>query len=268
MQPASGLLNITQSSLTSQNTFMRSIYTLCISMLFILSCKKEAESEDALSKPVIFSSTAYENACSWDAFGKPDCLLARDNISPELIEFTNNTLQEGKDLRYTNPGLLSSTATADLQITQSSDVFITFLTQGTSQKNSFGYYTFPTSQPPKSAADIKKITYVFPSVGYGTPLQPGDKVKIGRFDPGTSIGFVLLKDAWDPVTKIPNNGAVHFCSNDVLNPEINPKFKKHAVLINYAPENKLLIGWDDADRTTSSCDHDFNDVVLYATIKP
>ena len=142
------------------------------------------------------------------------------------------------------------------------------MAQGTSQKNSFGYYTFPTNQPPKSAADIQKITYVFPSVGNGTPLQAGDKVKLGRFEPGTSIGLVLLQDAWDPGTKRPNNDAVHFCSNDVLNPEINPQLKKHAVLVNYVPENKLLIGFDDANRTTTYCDHDFNDVVLYATIKP
>ena len=248
---------------------MRLIVTVCIGMFLFMSCKKEvAEPEGPATKPVSFSASAYENACSWDSTGKPDCLLARDNISHALLGFATGTLQEGKDLRYTHPELLSSTAIGDIQITQSSDVFITFLIQGTSQKNAFAYYTFPTSQPPKSAADIKKITYVFPSVGFGTPLQPGDKVQIGRFDPGTSIGFVLLQDAWDPFTRKPNNEAVHFCTNDVLNPETNPQLKKHAVLVNYAAENKVLIGFDDANRTTALCDHDFNDVILYATIKP
>jgi len=45
------------------------------------------------------------------------------------------------------------------------------------------------------------------------------------------------------------------------------KLKKHAVLISYAPENKILIGFEDTDRTNSQCDNDFNDVVVYATVK-
>ncbi len=63
-----------------------------------------------------------------------------------------------------------------------------------------------------------------------------------------------------------NNDAVHFASNDVLNPEVDPKLKKHAVLINYTPENKILVGFEDYDRTQAGCDNDFNDVVIYATI--
>jgi hypothetical protein len=101
-----------------------------------------------------------------------------------------------------------------------------------------------------------------------TGLRAGDKIKIGRFQPGTSVGFVLLQKAWNTTTKVLNNKAVHFCSNDALNPEIDPKLKKHVVLINYPSENKVLIGFEDLDRTTSECDHDFNDVVLYATVTP
>ncbi len=188
-------------------------------------------------------------------------------ISSDLITFISNTLQEGKDLRTTRPELLSNPVIADITITQPSDVFITFVSQGTSSYNAFAYYTFPTNQPPKSPGDIKKITYVFPNVKSNTPLLPGDKMKIGRFDVGTSIGFVLLKDAWNPVTKKLSNNAVHFYTTDVLNPEIDPNLKKHAVLINYSPENKILIGYEDTDRTNPSCDHDFNDVVFYATIR-
>jgi hypothetical protein len=58
---------------------------------------------------------------------------------------------------------------------------------------------------------------------------------------------------------------VHFCSNDILNPEVDPKLKKHAVLIN-APDNRVLIGFEDLNRTLPQCDHDFNDVVVYSTV--
>ena len=164
--------------------------------------------------------------------------------------------------------MLESKAIADIRITQPSDVFITFVSQGGRFTNSIAFYIYPTSQPPASAKDINIITYIFPNAGNLTPLQAGDKVKIGRFEVGTSVGFVLMQSAWNVTTSTLNNNAVHFCSNDVLNPEVDPNLKKHAVLINYAPENKVLIGFEDVDRTTPECDNDFNDVVVYATITP
>jgi len=109
---------------------------------------------------------------------------------------------------------------------------------------------------------------VFPNSGALTPLHRGDKVKIGRFEAGTSLGFVLLQKSWDTTTNVLSNKVVHFCSNDVLNPEVDPSLRKHAVLINYPPENKVLIGFEDLDRTSPYCDHDFNDLVVYCTVIP
>jgi len=91
-------------------------------------------------------------------------------------------------------------------------------------------------------------------------------VKLGNFEPGISIGFVLMQDAWSPKKHDLNNDAVHFCTNDALNPEVDPKLKKHGVLISYPPTKKVLIGFEDYDRTSSGCDNDFNDVVVYATV--
>lgn len=227
------------------------------------ACKKEP-----LTKPVEFPETTYETLASYDTLGRPSNLLPKDNISNEMLSYIENTLIERSDLRTTSPELLTTKAIADLKITQSSDVFITFVSQVTNYRNTLGFYTYPTNNPPASAKDIRKITYVFPSVSLETPLKAGDKVKIGRFDVGTSIGFVLMRDSWDPVTKTINNKVVHFCSNDILNPEIDPNLKKHAVLINYPSENKMLIGFENTDRTEKKCDHDFNDVVIYATVTP
>ena len=240
--------------------------SVLLGMLTLLnSCEKEKKE---VTRPVEFTSTSYQNLGTFDDTGKPNNLLAKDNVSTGLVSFLNNTLPERTDLRTSHPELLSSTAIGDIRITQSSDVFITFVSQGAGVSNAVAFYTYPTNTPPASAKDIKTITYIFPNAGAGTPLQAGDKVKLGRFEVGTSIGFVLLQGAWNPQYKTLDNKAVHFCSNDVLNPEVDPNLKKHAVLINYAPENKILIGFEDIDRTTRDCDHDFNDVVLYATVTP
>ena len=183
-----------------------------------------------------------------------------------MLSFISNTLPDKVDLRQSHPDLLTTKAIADIPITKTSDVFITYVSQGGGFTNTFAFYTYPTSKPPAGTKDIPLITYVFPNSGYKTALQRGDKVKLGTFNAGTSIGFVILQKGWDPLKHALDNKVVHFCSNDVLNPEVDPNLKKHAVLINYPAENKVLIGFEDVDRTTAICDHDFNDVVFYATV--
>ncbi len=231
--------------------------------IILVSCEKE----DPVTRVVEFNTTIYNALGTYDSNGKPSYLLARDNISTLLLNFIKSTLPDKVDLRKTNPDLLTTKAIADIAITKPSEVFITYVSQGGGFTNTFSFYTYPTDQPPKTTDDIKVITYVFPNSGAQTSLRAGDKVKIGNFDAGTSIGFLILQKGWDPNTKMVNNKVVHFCSNDILNPEVDPALKKHAVLIDYPLEDKVLIGFEDLDRTDPKCDHDFNDVVFYCTVK-
>jgi len=243
---------------------MRKLTYLFAAVLIISvlgACKK-----DPVTVPVKFTSTDYQTLGSYDTSGKPSHLETPDVVSSNMRAFISSMLPPGQDLRKTHPELLTTKAIADITITEPSDIYITFVSHGASYPNAFAFYTYPTNAPPASAKDIKTITYVFPNVGAGTTLKAGDKAKLGRFEVGTSIGFVLMQGAWNKETKTLDNNAVHFCSNDVLNPEVDPNLKKHAVLINYPQENKVLIGFEDMDRTDGSCDHDFNDVVTYATI--
>jgi hypothetical protein len=246
---------------------MKIINYLPVALLLVvfMSCRKDP---DVKTKPVEFKTTTYETLGSYDATGKPNYLIAPDVISAALSTFIDSSLQDEVDLTKSHPELFSTSAIADVPITQTSDVFITYVKQDGATTNSFAFYTYPTTQPPKTTKDIKEIIYVFPNSGKETPLQKGDKVKIGTFEPGTSIGFVLLQESWDTTTNSLNNKVVHFCSNDVLNPEVDPALKKHAVLISYPPEHKVLIGFEDTNRTYPSCDNDFNDLLVYCTVTP
>jgi hypothetical protein len=238
---------------------------ICLILLIFNACKKE---EKSVTQPVEFTETTYQNLGTFDDQGKPNYLLPKDPISSDLLYFISQNLPD-QDLRNAHPEWLASSAIADINITQPSDVFITFVSHGSlTLKNAIAFYTYPTNTPPASSKDIKVITYIFPQAGANTPLMAGDKVKIGRFNAGTSVGFVLLQGAWNSISHNLDTDVVHFCSDDVLNPEIDPKLKKHAVLINYTPENKVLIGFEDLDRTKPECDHDFNDLVMYATVTP
>lgn len=243
---------------------MKKFYPVII--LLLLGCKKQQPE----TSPVHFTSTTYQFLGTWDSTSKPNYLSAREVISNDLLDFLKTTLPEATNLQKAHPELLSSKAISDIALTNPSDVYITFVSQGANMGNAFAFYTYPTNSPPTSAKDIKTITYIFPNAGHLTPLSGGEQVKIGSFEPGTSIGFVLMQDAWIDSTKTLNNDAVHFCSNDVLNPETNPSLKKHAVIIDYNKNNdhKVLIGYEDIDRTRDGCDNDFNDLVVYATVTP
>ena len=243
---------------------MKKIFYLPIVFAFTFySCSKSP-----VTKPVKFTATSYETLGSYTSTGMPDYLTAPDTISADLLAYIDTLLPNGVDLRPRHPELLNNPAIADITITQPSDVYITFVKEDGGFTNSIAFYTYPTNAPPTSATDIRLITYVFPNAGHFTPLTPGDKVKIGNFQPGTSIGFVLMQNAWNSTSHDLNNNAVHFCTNDALNPEVDPNLKKHAVLVNYAPANKVIVGFEDSDRTTSQCDNDFNDVLFYCTVTP
>jgi hypothetical protein len=241
---------------------------LLFTIFFIIvfgSCKKSAVQGPAA---VPFAATEYKYIGKVDTLGRPENLLKRDTLTKELTQYIDSLLPEGKSITKTS--LLSSNS--DLNITQKSEVYITFVTEGAGQLNTLGYYTYPTSAPPKKATDISKIVYMFPNASldgwFGGGLQQGDKISIGTFEPGTSIGFVLLEGGWNSTKKEVSTTVNHFCSNEVLNPESDPNLKKHTVLLNYTKENKILIGFEDQIRTDPSCDNDFNDVIIYATIKP
>lgn len=229
-------------------------------LLMIVSCHK-----DPVTKPVKFTSTTYKTLSPFNTQGKPDNLL-KDTISPALLHFIDTLLPDGRNLTLSHPDFFNNPEIGDITITQPSTVYITFVSQSGTNNNAIAYYTYPTSKPPTQSKDIKEIIYFFPSAGSLSPLVAGDKVNIGNFDAGTSIGFVLMQDAWKTKSSSLNNDAVHYCTNDALNPEVDPKLKKHGVLISYTPEKKVLIGFEDQDRTTSSCDNDFNDVIIYATV--
>lgn len=239
------------------------IAALALLATVLFACKKE---EAPLSIPVEFPTTQYNVLTPYDSVtGRPLSVL-KDTVPADMLAYIKKMLPEKQDLRQTNPQLLEYNPTADLWITDTADVYLTFVSTVTAYKNAIAFYTYPSSTPPKSPADIKTITYVFANAGVGTKLKAGDKLKLGRFAPGTSIGLVLLRDAFDPTTGALNNKGVHFCYNDALNPEVDPGLKKHVVVFSYQHASKLLIGFEDINRTAKSCDHDFNDAVLYATI--
>lgn len=216
--------------------------------------------------------SGYSYMGTYDSNGVPTYLESpSDVITAELLSFINASLPETQDVRKLHPSYLQSTATADLNITADADVWITFVSEGAGYLNSIGYYTYTTGNAPKTPDDITKINYMFPNAslpGSGGDLKSGSKVKLGRFSAGTSIGFVLLANAWNGSTRKVDNSATKFYSTTACNPETTAELKKHTVLLYSEKQNLMLIGFDDQNRQTGGSDNDFNDVLFYATSNP
>ncbi|TAH06424.1 MAG: LruC domain-containing protein, partial [Sphingobacteriales bacterium] len=211
----------------------------------------------------------YNYLGGYDGNGRPTNLVSPgDVVSAELLSFINASLPETKPVPTFHPDYLTQTAETNLNITALSDVFVTFVHEGAGYLNSLGFYTYPTNNPPKSINDIKDINITFPNAslpGSGGALKSGDKVKLGRFEAGTSIGFVLFQNAWN--SKSVNTSANKYFADDNLNNE-KDGYKRHTVLL-YDDKNKLfLVGFEDQQRDNNGSDNDFNDLMFYATSNP
>lgn len=205
---------------------------------------------------------------SSDFNGRPEYLVKpSDVISNKLLTYINTSLPESKNLAETHPTYVTDEATGNINVVKQSDVWVTFVSEGASYLNSIGYYTYPTGHAPASVSDIANINIMMPNsslYGQGGGMYPGDKIKLGNFAAGTSIGFVLLDNAFSFNSGV-NTGAVKFYSNSNLNPESDDNLKKHSVVLRDEEDKLYLVAFEDILRTRNECDHDFNDVVFYVT---
>lgn len=207
--------------------------------------------------------------------GRPAYLEATgDAVPASLLSYVNASLPEGTPLTTTHPQYLTTSVVNTINVTATSDVWVTFVSEGAGYQNTLAYYTYQTNNPPNLSGGtllggIDKITYIFPNAsaaGSGGGLISGDKVKLGTFNAGTSIGFVLLQNAWTGSGV--NTNATKFYTQDSFNPESTTSLKKHTVML-YDDVHKLyLLGFEDTNRQTGGSDNDFNDLVVYASANP
>ncbi|WP_345949506.1 LruC domain-containing protein [Mucilaginibacter sp. PAMB04274] len=227
------------------------------------------------------ASTAFTNTSTFPrSLGRPVYLeTTPDVVDASLLSYINASLPEGSKVSDKHPEYLSSNAVSTINVVKTSDVYITFVAEGAGYQSALAYYTYRTGNPPSRSSGgtivdgIDKITYVFPNAsayGSGGGLKAGDKVKLGNFDAGTSIAFVLLQDAWTGSGV--STSAQKFFSDNGFNPESNSTLRKHSVILYDDVHNLYLTGFEDCNRQSASAnvngytsDEDFNDLIFYTT---
>jgi LruC domain-containing protein len=209
---------------------------------------------------------------SWDSNGVPKYLEStRDAIGSSFLEKINASVPEGQPVPTAHPDFLNAANRNYLVIKELSDVWVTFVHEGAGWTNTLGYYTFDPAAPPTKPSDISKINIIFPNVsfkGSGGGLVTGDKVKLGRFEGNTAIGFVLLANAYSNGT-VGKGHYAHY-SQDALNTETVKDLRRHLIVLNDPETHRMVLSFEDVSRqnTPINCDNDFNDAIFFATSNP
>lgn len=220
--------------------------------------------------PTTQGATTYTYMGSYTTDGTPKYLVTPgDVITSKLLENINKSLPESKTVPNLHPEYLKGETNTD--IVKTADVWLTFVSEGAGYVNSLGYYTYPTNNPPKNVNDISDIKLVFPNAslsGSGGGMKSGDKVLLGRYEPGTSMGYVIFQNAWDSKNQVVKTNATKYYTDDQLNSEKDP-YKRHTVLLYDDAAKVFLVGFEDKQRDVAgSSDEDFNDLLFYITSNP
>ncbi|WP_170227058.1 LruC domain-containing protein [Luteibaculum oceani] len=203
---------------------------------------------------------------TYDANGVPANLeVPGDVVSTDLLNDINGALpNSGGDA----PNVAASGAT-DATIVELSQVWVTFISEGAGFTNSLGFYVYDTDNPPASPNDIDSIFVIFPNASLlnsGGGLQAGDKVCLGIFPAGVSIGWVLLQNAFKNNQVLTDRTKLY--SNNEWNPETVDSLRPHNVQLLDPNRQLVVVGFEDVNRQNPSCDNDFNDCIFYYTANP
>ncbi|MDP8220816.1 MAG: LruC domain-containing protein [Candidatus Stygibacter frigidus] len=189
-------------------------------------------------------------------------------VTAEMLTRVDTSLPEGVSLPNSHPQYLEDGITTNCIIEDSSDVWVTFITEGAGYKNALGFYTYDQEEgPPDDPASLEHIL-LFPNAsldGSGGGLASGMQLYLGRFGAGTVMGWFLVQDGWDHGTNV-SETAQRFYSDRQYNPEPE-EYNQHQVLLYDAESELFLLAFDDQLRPNGG-DNDFNDAVFLVTANP
>jgi LruC domain-containing protein len=209
---------------------------------------------------------------SYNALGVPLYLLPQgDVVSQDILNVVNASLPESRPVPQYHPEYIASNVQTNIVLNDSASIWVTFIHEGAGYRNSLGYYAYPTNNPPTTAAEVSQLKIVFPNVSFlnsGGGLKTGDKVLLGKFPAGTTIGWFLVPDGWTTPQKIvaEKSGLPMRYSNRNFNTFTTSSYRNHIALLADPARELILMGFEDLNRPNG--DNDFNDAVFYVTASP
>ena len=208
---------------------------------------------------------------SYNNQGVPNYLTPQgDVVSQDILNMIAASLPESAPVPNNHPEYITSGVQSNTILTDSAEVWVTFVHEGAGYLNALGYYTYPNGQTPQSAAQIGALNVIFPNVsfsGSGGGLHTGDKVYLGVFPAGTTIGWFVVPNGWQSSSQTVSdaNSPIHY-SDEEYNTFTQPQYRNHVVQLVDPNRELLLLGFEDIGRPGG--DNDFNDAIFYVTANP
>lgn len=193
--------------------------------------------------------------------GKPDDVVwAYDQYTPEFFARINNALPEA----HINEAFMTDDEGSTISLSESAEVFVTFIHEGAGYRNSFGFFTFDPQNPPQSHDEVQE-TIIFPNLSY-PHLTNGHRLSLGTFPAGTHIGFFIAANGFWYDTGVKPFKVPYYYSLKHLNPESDPSLRQHLVMLYDQEFSEVILGFEDLPRTWG--DNDFNDAVFSVKTSP
>jgi LruC domain-containing protein len=220
---------------------------------------------------LVSDRNTFDYLGTYDSEGVPNYLAPQgDVVKQDLLDVISASLPEGSSVQNNRPEYIQNTVQASTVLKEPAGVWVTFVHEGDSYKNALGYYTYPTGQTPQTAAALGSLKVIFPNASYagnGGGLHTGDKVFLGNFPAGVTLGWFLVPDGWKPSTaNVDDNNKPERYSDKQLNTFAPAQFRSHVVQLSDKNRELLLLGFEDVSRPGG--DSDFNDAMFYIKVDP
>jgi LruC domain-containing protein len=207
---------------------------------------------------------------SYNPNGKPGYLVTPDDmVGQNVLAVINASLPEGQPVPTYHPEYLNNDLVSTVNLVEDAAVWVTFVHEGAGYRNSLGFYSYPTDSPPTTLGEISSFNIIFPNVsfsGSGGNLTTGNRVNLGSFPAGTTVGWFLVPDGWNSSTKkVDVKPGIKF-SDKNLNTFTQDPYRQHIALLYDQSLQKLILGMEDIDRPGG--DNDFNDAIFYVSANP
>ncbi|MDA0120933.1 LruC domain-containing protein [Vibrio sp. T11.5] len=214
----------------------------------------------------------------YSAKGKPDAVVNINNTLPQnLLDRIDTMLPPGQRV---DPSYIATDAKSNIEIDPNfvgtANVSFTFLNEGASFNNVFGYFIFDTDNPPTDRSQISQHIVVFPNASKAPEgeMTQGDQLTYQiPLEAGQSMGFFVVPNGWGwdwlgNQGYVPYDGPWRqpFYSLSQLNPENNVNDRYHNVVFADETSELLVIGFEDTLFTLG--DKDFNDLLFSVHVTP
>jgi len=203
----------------------------------------------------ICAGVILTTSCSEDRIKqRPDDIIP-STVRAEVFEKIKEQFPEHQDAKVVWDTLFQPTAQKQVVMSAESDLYVTFVSEGASYQNTFGWYSYTEGSKPSQASDLD-LHVLFPTVSNGV-LKQGDMLRVGdnKFPAGTVVGFFLIIKGWE-------NGTINYGNETFYTDvEFNTDDQQQHVLFKQKDLGDIVLTFEDV-LTSQPSDQDFNDIIF------